>query len=163
MPTLLGLGMSLAFSNCGFKLSGFVGNVFPGKLVGASSAGEIEGNDVVCGSVTDGTFVISSDINGLLDVSSGSCIEVCKSAAVVKPDDCHGSSCNVASTVVVEVKRKEKIQFFVNYGKGSAVVRCSPHSMVSHVVQYGSEKYAVCVPGLLNRTTPCLGMALRMG
>ena len=31
--------------------------------------------------------------------SSGSCIKVCESAAIVKPDDCHGSSCNVASTV----------------------------------------------------------------
>ena len=77
--------------------------------------------------------------------SSGSCIEVCKSAAVVKSDDCHGSSCNVASTVGDEGgKKEEKIQFFVNYGKGSVVVRCNPHSIVSHVVPYGCEEYAVC-------------------
>ena len=68
--------------------------------------------------------------------NSGCCIEV---------DDCHGSSSNVASTGGDEGEKKEEmLQFFVNYGKGSVVVRCSPHSIVSHVVHYGCEEYAVC-------------------
>ena len=36
------------------------------------------------------------------------------------------------------------LQFFVNDGKGSVVVRRSPHSIVSHVLHYGCEEYAVC-------------------
>ena len=68
--------------------------------------------------------------------NSGSCIEA---------DDCHGSSSKEASTSGDENEKKEEmIQFFVNYGKGSVVVRCSPLSIVSHVLHYGCEEYAVC-------------------
>ena len=67
---------------------------------------------------------------------SGSCIEA---------DDCHDSSSKEASTSWDESEKKEEmLQFFVNYGKGSVVVRCSPHSIVSHVRHYGCEEYAVC-------------------
>ena len=68
--------------------------------------------------------------------NSGSCIEA---------DDCHDSSSKEASTSGDENEKKEEmIQFFVNYGKGSVVVRCSPLSIVSHVLHYGCEEYAVC-------------------
>ena len=68
--------------------------------------------------------------------NSGSCIEA---------DDCHGSSSKEVSTSGDENEKKEEmIQFFVNYGKGSVVVRCSPLSIVSHVLHYGCEEYAVC-------------------
>ena len=83
-------------------------------------------------------WAIESDGNvfEIQQFNSGSCIEV---------DDCHGSSSNVASTGGDEGEKKEEmLQFFVNYGKGSVVVRCSPHSIVSHVVHCGCEEYAVC-------------------
>ena len=68
--------------------------------------------------------------------NSGSCIEA---------EDCHGSSSNEASTSGDESEKKEEmIQFFVDYGKGSVVVRCSALSIVSHVLHYGCEEYAVC-------------------
>ena len=86
--------------------------------------------------------VVIGHVSSFQQFSSGSCIE---RAAVVKSVDCHGSSCNVASTRGDKGEKKdEKLQFFVNYGKGSVVVRCSPHSIVSHVVHYGCEEYAVC-------------------
>ena len=70
------------------------------------------------------------------EFNSGSCIEA---------DDCHGSSSNEASTSGDESEKKEEmLQFFVNYGKGSVVVRCSPHLIASHVLHYGCEEYAVC-------------------
>ena len=80
---------------------------------------------------------VESDGNEFeISFNSGTCIEA---------DDCHGSSSNVASTGGDEGEKKEEtLQFFVNYGKGSVVVRCSPHSIVSHVVHYGCEEYAVC-------------------
>ena len=84
-------------------------------------------------------------VSSFRQFSSGSCIEVCKRAAVVKSDDCHGSSCNVASTGGDEGEKKdEKLLFLGNCGKGSVVARCSPHSIVSHVAHYGCEEYAVC-------------------
>ena len=147
----VGIGHVSCFQHLWFQALWILEKRVSGQLVGA---GEIEGDDV-CGSVTGGTFVISSDINGLLDVSSGSCIEVCKSAAVVKPDDCHGSSCNVASTVGDGGE--------VNYEKGSVVVRRSPHSMVSHVVQYGSEEYAVCGTRALKPDDTLLGNGIENG
>ena len=36
------------------------------------------------------------------------------------------------------------IQFFVDKGNGSEVVRCCSHALVSQVLGYGSEGYAVC-------------------
>ena len=76
--------------------------------------------------------VVFGHVSSFQQFNSGSCIEV---------DDCHGSSCNVASAGVDEGEKKEEtLQFFVNY----VVVRCSPHSMVSHVVHDGCEEYAVC-------------------
>ena len=55
------------------------------------------------------------------------------------------SSSNEASIWGTCQKEKEKmIQFFVNKGNGSEVVRCCPHAIVSHVLDYGSEGYAVC-------------------
>ena len=103
--------------------------------------------------------VVIGHVSSFQQFSNGSCIEVCKSAAVVKSDDCHGSSCNVASTVGDEgEKTDEKLQFFVNYGKGSVVVRCSPHSIVSHVVQYGCEEYAVCGTRTLKSPPPGAGL-----
>ena len=79
-----------------------------------------------------GASAIESDDNKF---NSSSCIEA---------SDLHGSSGNEASTSEDKSEKKEEIQFFVNYGKGSVVVRCSPHSIVSHVLHYGCEEYAVC-------------------
>ena len=79
-----------------------------------------------------GASAIESDDNKF---NSSSCIEA---------NDLHGSSGNEASTSGDKSEKKEEIQFFVNYGKGSVVVRCSPHSIVSHVLHYGCEEYAVC-------------------
>ena len=67
------------------------------------------------------------------------------SSSCIEANDHHGSSSNDASTSGDKGEKKEEIlQFFVNYGKGSVVVRCSPHSIVSHVLHYGCEEYAVC-------------------
>ena len=79
-----------------------------------------------------GASAIESDDNKF---NSSSCIEA---------NDLHGSSGNEASTSGDKSEKKEEIQFFVNFGKGSVVVRCSPHSIVSHVLHYGCEEYAVC-------------------
>ena len=54
------------------------------------------------------------------------------------------SSSNEASICVGTCEKQKVIQFFVNKGEGSVVVRCSPHAIVSHVLDYGSEGYAVC-------------------
>ena len=75
--------------------------------------------------------------------NSGCCIEA---------DDCHDSRSKEASTSGDEKeneKKEEMIQFFVNYGKGSVVVRCSPLSIVSHVLHNGCED--------------SFGMALKVG
>ena len=66
------------------------------------------------------------------------------SSSCIEANDHHGSSSFEASTSGDKGEKKEEIQFFVNYGKGSVVVRCSPHLIVSHVVHYGCEEYAVC-------------------
>ena len=96
--------------------------------------------------------VVFGHVSSFQQFNSGSCIEV---------DDCHDSSCNVASTGGDEGEKKEEtLQFFVNCGKGSVVVRCSPHSMVSHVVHYGCEEYAVCGTRTLKSGDT---MALKMG
>ena len=61
------------------------------------------------------------------------------------------SSSNEASIWGTCQKEKEKmIQFFVNKGNGTEVVRCCPHAIVSHVLDYGSEGYAVCVVRVLS-------------
>ena len=59
------------------------------------------------------------------------------------------SSSNEASISVGTCEKQKEIQFFVNKGEGSVVVRCSPHAIVSHVLDYGSEGYAVCGTGTL--------------
>ena len=41
------------------------------------------------------------------------------------------------------VNKGKMIQFFVNKGNGSEVVRCCSHAIVSQVLGYGSEGYAV--------------------
>ena len=76
----------------------------------------------------------SSDLNG----DSSSCSEAFDAAGIiVAPDE--SSNCNAASTV-----GDESVQFFVNYGKGSTVVRCNPGAMVSQMIELGSDGYAVC-------------------
>ena len=109
-----------------------------GAAAVATSAIESDGNVFeISGQVRmHAHTVVFGHVSSFQQFNSGSCIEV---------DDCHGSSCNVASTGGDEGEKKEELlQFFVNCGKGSMVVRCSPHSMVSHVVHYGCEEYAVC-------------------
>ena len=111
MPSLLVWSMPLFFSKairCFTPTGCCLEKDGSGKLDKACSAGEIEGTNVL-----DGTIVTSSDSNGLSGDSS-SCSEA-KVAAVTVEDD--RSSCKVASTVGREV------QFFVNYGKGSMVVQ----------------------------------------
>ena len=76
----VGIGHASSFQQTLFQADSMFGK--------ACSAGEIEGNNVVWGSVLDGTIATSSDLNGLSGDSSSCCSE---------PDDC--SSCNVASTV----------------------------------------------------------------
>ena len=49
------------------------------------------------------------------------------------------SSSTEASICVGTCEKQKEIQFFVNKGEGSVVVRCSPHAIVSHVLDYGSE------------------------
>ena len=46
--------------------------------------------------------------------------------------------------VVGGVLAATKVQFFVDYGEGSTVVRCSPRSVLAHVVDLGGDAYAVC-------------------
>ena len=73
-------------------------------------------------------------------------------ASAIESDDnkINSSSCTVASSSneasisVGTCEKQKEIQFFVNKGEGSVVVRCSPHAIVSHVLHYGSEGYAVC-------------------
>ena len=103
----------------------------------SASATESDGNVFkIYGQVKMHAHTVVFEIYCFQQFNSGSCIEV---------DDCHGSSCNVASTGGDEGEKKEEtLQFFVNYGKESVVVRCSPHSIVSHVVHCGCEEYAVC-------------------
>ena len=87
-----------------------------------------------------------------------------KSGSCIEADNCHDSSSKEASTSVDENEKKEEmIQFFANYGKGSVVVRCSPLSIVSHVLHYGCEEYAVCGTRTLRSHDTSFRMALKVG
>ena len=90
IPTLLVLGMPLVFSKRYFTPTGCcLEKTVLENLAKLVFAGEIEGNNVVWGSVLDGNIASSSHLNGLLGDSSSYCSEASEGAAViVEPDDC---------------------------------------------------------------------------
>ena len=55
-----------------------------------------------------------------------------------------GKEASILGKCQREKEKGKMIQFFVNKGNRSEVVRCCSHAIVSQVLGYGSEGYAVC-------------------
>ena len=57
---------------------------------------------------------------------------------------CSRTEASILGKCPTDDGKEKMIQFFVNKGNGSEVVRCCSHAIVSHTLDYGSEGYAVC-------------------